>query len=72
MEHFVIRVRADSLVMGERATSLYVVRADSPNEALEIVRATNTGGCVVEMTDHKLQPETTERLGLAKGQAWHL
>jgi hypothetical protein len=72
MEHFVIRVRTDALVMGDRAMALWVVRADSSNEALEIIRAAVASGCEAEMTDHKLQPETTKRLGLAKGQAWHL
>lgn len=72
MEHFVIRVRTDILVIGERATALWVVRADSPNEALEIVRAQVASGCEARMTDHRLQPDTIKKFGLAKGQAWHL
>ena len=72
MEHFVIRVRTDILVMGERATALWVVPADSPEEALEIVRAKVAKGSELEITYHRLQPDTVQKLGLAKGQAWHL
>jgi hypothetical protein len=72
MEHFLIRVRTDSLVISERAMALWIVRAESAHKALEIVRATVARGCEVEMTDHKLQPETIQRLGLGDGQAWHL
>jgi len=72
MENFVIRVRTDTLVVSDRATALWIVCADSPEEALEIVRGQIASGCEAEMTDHKLQPDTLKKLGLAKGQAWHL
>ena len=72
MEHFVVRVRTDVLVMGDRATALWVVQADSPEEALEIVRGRIASGCEAEMADHRLQSNTIQKLGLAKGQAWHL
>ena len=72
MGHFVIRVRTDILVMGERATALWVVRADSPEQALEIVRDAVAKGAELEITYHRLQPNTVQKLGLAKGQAWHL
>jgi hypothetical protein len=72
MEHFVVRVRTDILVKGEAATALWIVRADSPTEALEIVRDAVASGCKLEMTDHKLQADTLKKFGLAKGQAWHL
>ena len=72
MEHFVIRVRTDILVKGERNTALWVVCADSPEQALEIVRAKVPKGSGLELTYHRLQPDTVQKLGLAKGQAWHL
>jgi hypothetical protein len=72
MENFVIRVRTDTLVVSDRATALWIVCADSPEEALEIVRGRIASGCEAEMTDHRLQPDTVKKLGLAKGQAWHL
>ncbi len=72
MENFVIRVRTDTLVVSDRATALWIVCADSPEEALEIVRGRIASGCEAEMTDHRLQPDTIQKLGLAKGQAWHL
>lgn len=72
MEHFVIRVRADALVKGERNTALWVVCTDSPEQALEIVRAKVAKGSELEITYHRLQSDTVRKLGLAKGQAWHL
>ena len=72
MEHYVIRVRTDMLIMGERATALWVVRANSPEEALEIVRTKTPKGSGLEITYHRLQPDTIQKLGLAEGQAWHL
>jgi hypothetical protein len=72
MEHFVIRVRTDVLVMGERAMALWVVRADSAEQALEIIRSQIASGCEAELTYHQLQPDTIRKLSLANGQAWHL
>jgi hypothetical protein len=72
MEHFVVRVRTDVLIMGERAMALWVVHADSAEQALEIVRSQIASGCEAELTDHRLRAETIEKFGLAKGQAWHL
>jgi hypothetical protein len=65
-------VTTDVLIAGGRARFLYVVRAETPEEAYRIVRQTVSEGSDVGETCYPLSEETAERMNLAPGQARRL
>ena len=67
-----VRVTTEIVVGDARATAYWIVATDDPKTAEQIVRQAVSPGCIVEATDTEVGPETVKRLGLARGQAWHL
>jgi hypothetical protein len=72
---FVVPVLVPATAMDQRSTGLYIVRADTPEEAIQAVRSR------IEQTGrtHELagapEPAPSERVkafGLAKGQVWFI
>ena len=67
-----VRVVTEIEIMGQRASSLWIVATGDTGEAVKAVRARVTAGCKVEATDHHVSLETILRIGLAPGQAHHM
>jgi hypothetical protein len=67
-EAFLVRVTYQYEVLGRRATSLWAVVSDTPEQALETVARDVSAECDVELIDSKLRPETVERLGIRHGE----
>jgi hypothetical protein len=53
------------------ATSIWIARASSAEEATAIVGRKEPSACKVEITG-RASLETVDRLGLASGQAWRI
>jgi hypothetical protein len=67
-----VRVTSEMVVGDSRATALWLVVADDPDHAVRIVKERVPAHCIVEATDHHVTRATVEKLGLARGQAWHI
>lgn len=55
-----------------RNTALWVTATGTPEEALEAVRKRVSPTCEVKITEQRVSLATLKRLGLVKGQVWHL
>lgn len=71
-EAFVVSVTTEIEVAGERAQSLWAVIANSPEEAIGLVRANIAPGANADRTIGTLLPESVKRLELEPGQPRHL
>ncbi len=70
-DSFIVRVVIGIHVTGERATSNWLVRTDTAEEAIRIVKNRVASGCEV-VAATKAPAGTAESYGLAAGQAHHL
>jgi hypothetical protein len=71
-EAVLVRVTTEIQVGDGRATALWIVATPDRDEAVRAVTERVSSGCIVEATESEVKPETVKRLGLARGQAWHL
>jgi hypothetical protein len=71
-EAFVVSVTTEIIVMDEPAQSLWAVFADSPEEAIELVKAQIAPGATADRVIGKLLPDSISRLGLQPGHPRHL
>jgi hypothetical protein len=69
---FLVRVATDIEIAQVPATALWIAVADTGEEALEAVRSRVGPQCEVELSDAAVPQETVERLGLDKGEVWHI
>ena len=67
-EAYVLRVTTDITVLNAPAVMLWVVEADSKQEAMQAVEAEVPTNWAVEMTEYQLTPETVVRLNLSPGR----
>ena len=72
MEAYIIRVHTEIRAIGEPATTLWAVLADTPEKAAAIIRAEVSSGSVVALLGGEISPDTIAQLRLTPGHARQL
>jgi hypothetical protein len=71
-EGFAVGVTTEIVIGGDRARALYIVAANTPEEAIQAVRRIVSSGCTIDAFATQVSSETIRKLGLRPGQVRHL